>query len=262
MERSPGRRRFLKSATALTAVGLPAAGVVADPHSEHPAQVRQANSGAPPLTRLEAYSYLTQPEAAFVEAAVSRLIPDDELGPGAKEAGVAYFIDQQLASAWGAHARNYRLGPWPEGTPTQGYQSPLAPQEVYRIAIAETQSYCRANYAKTFDALAAAQQDDVLRGLQEGRITLELVPARLFFGLLWANTQEGFFADPMYGGNRDKIGWKLVGFPGVAAAYTDFVEKHNEPYRAVPVSIPDVQQGLARLDEHGHPVHVLLGKSD
>jgi gluconate 2-dehydrogenase gamma chain len=156
MDGSPGRRRFLKSVTALTAAGLPAAGVAADAHSEHPAQVIQANSGARPPTRLAAYSYLTQPEAAFVEAAVSRLIPDDELGPGAKEAGVAYFIDQQLASAWGAHARNYRLGPWPEGTPTQGYQSPLAPQEVYRIAIAETQDHCRAKYGKTFDALAAA----------------------------------------------------------------------------------------------------------
>jgi gluconate 2-dehydrogenase gamma chain len=260
MQRSPARRRFLKSITALTAAGLPAAGVVADAHSEHDAI--QADSGARLPVRLDGYTYLTQPEAAFVEAAVSRLIPDDELGPGAKEAGVAYFIDQQLAGAWGAHARNYRLGPWPEGTPTQGYQSPLAPQEVYRIAIAETHSHCRAKYGKTFDALAPAQQDDVLRDLQEGRITLELVPARLFFGLLWANTQEGFFADPMYGGNREKTGWKLVGFPGVAAAYTDFVEKHNDPYRAVPVSIPDVQQGRARLDKHGHPVHVLLGEND
>jgi gluconate 2-dehydrogenase gamma chain len=262
VDRSPDRRRFLKSVTALTAVGLPSANVAADTHSEHPAQVGQVNSGTQPPTRLEAYSYLTQPEAAFVEAAVSRLIPNDELGPGAKEAGVAYFIDQQLASAWGAHAHNYRLGPWPEGTATQGYQSPLAPQEVYRIAIAETQSYCRTNFGKTFDALGAAQQDDVLRGLQEGRIALELAPARLFFGLLWANTQEGFFADPMYGGNRDKTGWKLVGFPGVAAAYTEFVEKHNQPYLVVPVSIPEIQQKLARLDEHGHPVHVLLGEND
>jgi gluconate 2-dehydrogenase gamma chain len=262
MERSPGRRRFLKSVSALTAAALPAGSIATDAHSEHPAHVANATPGAPPSTRPQAYSYLTQPEVAFIEAAVSRLIPADELGPGAKEAGVAYFIDQQLAGAWGAHARNYRLGPWPEGTPTQGYQSPLAPQEVYRAAIAETQRYCSANYGKTFDALAAAQQDEVLRDFQEGRITLELVPARLFFGMLWANTQEGFFADPMYGGNRDKIGWKLVGFPGVAAVYTEFVEKHNEPYRVVPISIADVQHGLARLDEHGHPVHVLLSKID
>jgi gluconate 2-dehydrogenase gamma chain len=262
MERSPGRRRFLKSVTALTAASLPPAGVAADAHSQHPAHDAQAKPGAPPATRLQAYSYFTQPEFAFVEAAVSRLIPADDLGPGAKEAGVAYFIDQQLAGAWGAHARNYRLGPWPEGTPTQGYQSPLTPQEVYRAAIAETHRFCSAKYGKMFDALAVAEQNEVLRDLQEGKITLELVSARLFFSMLWGNTQEGFFADPMYGGNRDKIGWKLVGFPGVAAVYTQFVEKHNQPYRAAPVSIADVQQGLARLDEHGHPVHVLLSKRD
>ncbi len=262
MERSPGRRRFLKSVTALTAVGLPVTGVAVDAHSGHPEHVAPAKHGARRATLLQGYSYFAPPEVAFVEAALSRLIPADDLGPGAKEAGVAYFIDQQLAGAWGAHARAYRLGPWPEGTPTQGDQSPLTPQEVYRTAIAETQSYCGAKYGKAFDALSATQQDEVLRDLQEGRITLELGPARWFFGMLWAKPQQGFFADPMYGGNRDKIGWKLVGFPGVAAAYTEFIEKHNQPYRAVPVSIADVQQGLARVDEHGHPVHVLLSKND
>ena len=262
MEHSSGRRRFLKSVTALSAAGVPAAGVAADEHSQHSAQVAKGAAGARPATLMGAYSYLTGPEVAFVEAAVSRLIPADELGPGAKEAGVAYFIDQQLSGAWGAHARNYRQGPWPEGSPTQGYQSPLTPREVYRTAIAETNRYCSEKYGKPFDALAAVQQEEVLTDLQSGGIALELVPARLFFNMLWANTQEGFFADPMYGGNRGKIGWKLVGFPGVAAVYTEFVEKHNQPYRAVPVSIADVQQRIARVDEHGHPVHVLLSQKD
>ena len=262
MEHSLGRRRFLKSVTALSAAGVPAPGIAADEHLQHSTQVAKGKSGARPATRMEAYSYLTEPEVAFVEAAVSRLIPADELGPGAKEAGVAYFIDQQLAGAWGAHARNYRQGPWPEGSPTQGYQSPLTPQEIYRAAIAETNRYCIAKYGKPFDALAAVQEEEVLTDLQSGKIVLELVPARLFFNVLWANTQEGFFADPMYGGNRDKIGWKLVGFPGVAAVYTEFVEKHNQPYRAVPVSIADVQQRVARVDKHGHPVHILLSQKD
>jgi len=262
MEHSSGRRRFIKSVTALSAAAVPPAGIAADEHSPHSKQVAKGKSGAGPATLMEAYSYLTEPEVAFVEAAVSRLIPADELGPGAKEAGVAYFIDQQLAGAWGAHARNYRQGPWPEGAPTQGYQSPLTPREVYRAAIPETNRYCSAKYGKPFDALAAVQQEEVLTDLQSGKITLELVPARLFFNMLWANTQEGFFADPMYGGNRGKIGWNLVGFPGVAAVYAEFVEKHNLPYRAVPVSIADVQQRVARVDEHGHPVHILLSQND
>jgi gluconate 2-dehydrogenase gamma chain len=262
MERSPGRRHFLKSVTALTAAGLPAASPADESRSPHANHFAQAKSSAPLATQTQAYVYLTQPEAAFLEAAVSRLIPADELGPGAKEAGVAYFIDQQLAGAWGAHARNYRLGPWPEGTPQQGFQSRLTPQEIYRTAIAETNRYCSDKYGKAFDALTAAQRDEVLGDLEAGKVELALVPSRLFFNMLWNNTQEGFFADPMYGGNRNKVGWKLVGFPGVAAVYTNFIEKHNVPYRAAPVSIADVQQRLARVDEHGHPIHVLLSKND
>src|SRR5207247_1872500 len=86
-----------------------------------------------PFQIAQTYMYLTQPEVAFVEAAVARLIPADELGPGAKEAGVACFIDRQLVGAWGTMAKMYRQGPWPEGTPQQGYQSPLTPQQVYRV---------------------------------------------------------------------------------------------------------------------------------
>jgi gluconate 2-dehydrogenase gamma chain len=93
-------------------------------------------------------------------------------------------------------------------------------------------------------------------------MALESVPAALFFNLLLANTIEGFFADPIYGGNRDKIGWKLVGFPGVAASYGQYIEKHGVPYDAAPVSIADMQQNLAEVDEHGHPKHVLLTKRD
>ena len=84
------------------------------------------------------------------------------------------------------------------------------------------------------------------------------MPAPLFFTMLWTHTQEGFCADPLYGGNRDKAGWKLVGFPGVAAAYGDETGRHNVPYRVVPVSIGDIQRGQTPTDEHGHAVHTRL----
>ncbi|OLC12586.1 MAG: hypothetical protein AUH29_15930 [Candidatus Rokubacteria bacterium 13_1_40CM_69_27] len=260
MDQPSGRRRFLKSVIAMGAVGLPAPGQADEAHAQHappgvPAASAQT-SAAPP----RAYMFLTPPEVAFVEAAAARLIPADELGPGAKEAGVAYFIDQQLFGAYGTMAKKYRQGPWPEGTPQQGYQSPLTPQEVYRAAIRESNLYCRRQYGKTFDELAPEQQDQVLRGLDEGKIALESVPSRFFFDLLLANTQEGFFADPVYGGNRNKIGWKLVGFPGVPAVYTDHIEKYNVPYLVEPVSIADVQQNLTQGDEHGHPQHVRLSR--
>jgi gluconate 2-dehydrogenase gamma chain len=247
MDESEGRRRFLKSVSALGAA-IPA--MAAAQHAGH----------AP--AKNEKYMFLSPAEVAFLDAALARLIPADELGPGAKEAGVTYFIDQQLFGAWGTMAKMYRQGPHAEGTAQQGYQSPLTPQEVYRAAIAETNAACAKQYGKSFDKLASAQQDDVLRALEESKLPLDAVPARFFFNMLLDNTVEGFFADPIYGGNRDKIGWKLVGFPGVAAAYTTLVEKHGVPYDALPVSIEDILQNKAVLDEHGHPKHMRLVRKD
>src|ERR1700687_5828722 len=136
-------------------------------------------------------------------------------GRARRRRGVSYFIDQQLAGAYGTMARNYKQGPWPEGTPQQACQPRLMPQEVYRAAIMEINAYCTGRYGKAFEALPAAQQDEVLGDLETGKVALESVGAGFFFGLLLANTMEGFFADPIYGGNRHKIGGKLVWLPGV-----------------------------------------------
>ena len=250
MNQSDGRRRFLKSVGVLGVAALPAAATAAETHAQH------GNAKA------EKYMFLTPAEVAFVEAAVARLIPVDELGPGAKEAGVAYFIDQQLFGGWGTMAKMYRQGPHPEGTPQQGYQSPLTPQEVYRAAIREINGLTMKQHGKPFDKLAAQEQDEMLRGLEEGKVALEAVPARFFFNMLLDSTIEGFFSDPIYGGNRDKLGWKLVGFPGVAAVYTAHVDKHGVPYNAEPVSILDILEKRAEVDEHGHPKHVLLSRKD
>ena len=62
----------------------------------------------------------------------------------------------------------------------------------------------------------------MLKALEKGEVELPSLSSKLFFDLLWRNTEEGFFADPIYGGNRDKVGWKLIGFPGVpSGAYKD-----------------------------------------
>ena len=67
----------------------------------------------------------------------------------------------------------------------------------------------------------------------------------------------------MYGGNRDKIGWRLIGFPGVASAvYADHLQQHNVPYRVEPVSILDIQQDRVRLDAQRYPKQVKLGEKD
>ena len=209
-----------------------------------------------------AVGYLTMPEVRFLDAAVERLIPTDELGPGARDAGVTAYIDGQLLSSWGTHGRNYRTGPWPDGIPEQGFQSRFTPQEIYRIGIREINDHCIATHGKPFDQLPAEKQDGILKALEKGQVDLPSLPSRLFFELLWRNTEEGFFADPMYGGNRDKIGWKLLGFPGVpSGAYREHLDK-AEPYHAEPVSILDVQLGKARLDGQGFVKHVMLKRGE
>jgi gluconate 2-dehydrogenase gamma chain len=206
---------------------------------------------------LNAYGYLTQPEVRFLDAAVERLIPTDELGPGAREAGVTCFIDRQLGSAWGTHGRNYRSGPWLEGTLEQGFQSRLTPQEIYRIGIREINDFCRAKHEKPFEQLQPERQDEVLKALEQDKVELSL-SSKLFFDLLWRNTEEGFFADPIYGGNRGKVGWKLVGFPGVpSGAYREHLD-NPEPYRAEPVSILDIQMKEAEVDAQGFAKHIML----
>ena len=142
-----------------------------------------------------------------------------------------------------------------------GFQSRLTPQEIYRAAIRETNIYCGKTYGRTFNALKAEQQDEVLRALEEGGIELESLSSRLFFDMLLKNTEEGFFSDPMYGGNRDKIGWKLVGFPGVASAvYGEHLADQNLAYRVEPVSILDIEQQRAKVDSQGYPKHVPLNR--
>jgi gluconate 2-dehydrogenase gamma chain len=203
-----------------------------------------------------AYGFLTRPEVQFLDAAVERLIPADELGPGARDAGVTYYIDRQLVSIWGMHGRNYRAGPWPEGTPQQGFQSRLTPQEIYRHGIAETDAHCKRQYGKAFRLLGAEQQDEVLQALEKDSIELPSLSAKLFFSLLWRNTEEGFFSDPVYGGNRDKAGWRLLGFPGVGASnYNELMYTQQDPYRVEPVSILDIQEGSAAVDNQGYPKH-------
>ncbi|MFO1283552.1 MAG: gluconate 2-dehydrogenase subunit 3 family protein [Burkholderiales bacterium] len=215
---------------------------------------------APDPGRPEALRYLTAAEAGFLDAALARLIPSDDLGPGAKEAGVTTFIDRQLAGSWGVHGRAYRSGPWREGTPEQGYQSPLTPQELYRQSIREIDAWCVAGHGRPFAALDAADQDRVLARIESGDMPLSAVRSNVFFDLLLRNTEEGFFADPIHGGNRNKVGWRLIGFPGVASSnYPQHLEKRDTPYRVEPVGIADIVEGRVRVDAQGYPIHVPPG---
>jgi gluconate 2-dehydrogenase gamma chain len=243
--------------TVVAAETIPATTATEAATPKHPAPTPSLTSNP------EAYTFLTSPESAFVEAAVERLIPADELGPGGREAGIAFYIDQQLSGQFGYAAKMYRQGPWQaDASPDFGYQLPLTPKEVYRLGIAATNAYCEKTYGKTFDKLSSAHQDDVLTALDGAKLSFDTVPAKTFFEMLYANTVEGFFSDPLYGGNRDKVGWKLVGFPGAAAAYYPFIEKHNVPYKVAPQSIADLQHAeeTAMTGSTDMDTHIALAK--
>lgn len=192
----------------------------------------------------EAYVFFNGVEAEFIEAAVARLIPKDNLGAGALEAGVSYFIDQQLTGAFGLAAKWYMQGPWAAGTPEQGYQSPMNPQQVYRLGISAANVYAQTQYKDIFSNLKPEQQDAVLKDLEASKVDLPEAPAAItkqFFEFLLQNTMEGFFADPAYGGNRDKAGWKLVGFPGLyPESYASFVDQYN---KKAPVEFQSLADG-------------------
>ncbi len=207
------------------------------------------------------YLYLLEPEIRFLEAAVEHLIPTDELGPGARDAGVVVYIDRALASNWGVHGRQYRGGPWLEGTPQQGYQSRFTPQEVYRIAIREINQYCRAELDRPFAQLAGNRQLHLLEQLEKDEIALPSLSSKFFFDMLWRNTEEGYFADPLYGGNRDKVGWRLLGFPGVPSGQYRELVTSSEAYHAEPVSVLDLQTGKVPVDAEGFPKHVIIKRN-
>jgi gluconate 2-dehydrogenase gamma chain len=183
------------------------------------------------------WHFFTADEAAAVEAIVERLIPADELSVSGKDAGCAAFIDRQLAGPYGGFERLYMQGPFQNGTPEQGDQSPLIPRERYRIGLAALDTYCRKTLQQPFARLSGEQRDKVLAGLESGEIKLDGIAGRQLFDIVHQNTMEGFFADPIYGGNRDMVSWKMLGFPGARYDYRDHVERHNVKIDLPPLSI-------------------------
>ena len=237
-------RRFMLKATGamgasmLSLRGGSAAAADQGLDASAPRAARAARNASPTI-----YLFLNLEEAAFIESAVERLIPADTRWPGALEAGVPNYIDKQLAGAWGAGERLYRSGPWRPGTPSQGYQLPFTPAELFRAALrAINRDLARAG--TPFGGMPAERQDAYLRGLEAGGKDLGGVPSDVFFEHLWQCTVEGFFSDPVYGGNRDMVAWRMVGFPGAYASYYELVDQHGINIERAPTSLAE--------DVHGH----------
>jgi gluconate 2-dehydrogenase gamma chain len=198
-----------------------------------------ANAGDPPRpVRPGSWLFFTPEEGSAVGAIVDRLIPPDPHYAGGEDAGCAVFIDGQLAGPYGSSEGLYMQPPFMDGAPQQGDQAADTPAQQYRKGLAALDAYVNAsNVGKTFRNLSADQQDTVLKGLESGNVHLDGINGRKFFALVLKDTKEGFFADPVYGGNRDMVSWRMIGFPGARYDYSDWVLRHNERYPLPPVSI-------------------------
>ena len=233
------RRDFLRSAIVGSAAAAGGTAAIVSPDiaaAQQPAPATVAASGT------AGYAFLNLDEAAFVEALVDHMVPADEISPNGTDLGVNIYIDRALAGGWGKGDRLYMQGPWKQGAPSQGYQLPLTPAQLYRAGIEATNAHCVKTYSKTFDRLTEAQREEVLIGLSTAKITFDSgLPVRVFWTTLYQSVMEGMFSDPIYGGNRNKAGWKLIGFPGVIAVHReDIVKYRDKEFPNVPLGIADL----------------------
>jgi len=235
------RRNFLHatvaSGGAATTLGLapPAAAQIAaaagGPSPSAPTSAPPGRVAVPPLTSAERlYVFFKPDEAPAIEALVNRLVPEDDLSPSGVDLGIVWFLDRQLAGAFGQGAKTYRMGPWQAGSANQGYQLPFAPAELYRQALADLATVTAAEAdGASFDQLSPDRQDALLVRMEAGQLAFATVPSKTFFETLRDNVIEGLFCDPAYGGNRGMAGWAMIGFPGVqvdwSAGFQDWRDK-------------------------------------
>lgn len=198
------------------------------------------------LTTSRTDTWLDPHQRATVEAAMARIIPTDDL-PGAREAGTVDFLDRYLSGIGFIYAK-----PDGSGFETLSGRSAAAwtrrvelARQKYDDGVRELDRRARALADVDFVALTDAQQDHVLEGLERGHeagpelakpeVPYGIEPALQqtnaeseldFFSLLVTHTRQGFLSDPVYGGNRDRIGWQVLGFPGPSS----LAEVHSGRY--------------------------------
>lgn len=174
---------------------------------------------------------------ATVEAAMARIIPTDDQ-PGAREAGTARFLDHYLSGIDYVYAK-------PDGSGFEKLEGKRAGAWRQRIdalrgkyveGIEELDRRSRGRFDTEFVELPENRQDEILSEMERPEQQKDLQEAQVatgygappepamqqtsteieldFFPLLALHTRQGFYADPVYGGNKDRVGWRLIGFEG------------------------------------------------
>ncbi len=166
-------------------------------------------------------------EFAVLEQATERIFPEDDLGPGAIGLGVPFFIDHQLAGSYGENSREYMQPPFEVGEATQGYQSRLKRNDLFRQGLQKMQQEAQSRFNANFVDLEGGQMDEILTAFQEDEIEMQATSSQFFFRLLRQATLNGAYADPIYGGNQNMDAWRMKGFPGHRASYINDIEKEE-----------------------------------
>ena len=197
------------------------------------------NAGSPPApAALGPWLFFTSEEGRAVEALADRIIPPDPETPGGKDSGSAVFIDRQLAGPYGRQDGLFVRPPFLKGAKNQGHQSEKGPAQEYREGLAALDKACKAQFGgKAFSELSNLDKDRVLSGLESETFKFDGVDGKTFFEQVVTDIQMAFFADPIYGGNRDMVAWKMIGYPGARYNYLDWVSRHNEKFPLPPVSM-------------------------
>jgi gluconate 2-dehydrogenase gamma chain len=177
-------------------------------------------------------------EWAFVLAACDRLIPADNIGPGALQAGVPEFIDRHMQTPYASGDIWYMQGPFIEAAPQFGYQGRLPVRDILRVGVNAIDAHCQRLFnGKRFAEIEHAEQENLLRAAESGKLQLDEISAKEFFAQLLNETRMGYFCDPKHGGNKNMSAWKMIGYPGMRADYTDWVEVRDRAYPLPPVDL-------------------------
>ncbi len=175
--------------------------------------------------------------------ATERIYPADDNGPGAIELGVPYFIDKQLAGYWGSNAKTYMGAPFdPSKSDTHGLQTKFNRGDIFIQGLRKMQEVSQNEYGDAFINLEGEQQDEILQAFESGDIEMKGMNAGTFFAALRATTIEGVYADPVYGGNKNMEGWKMIGYPGPRMGWTNEIES-KEFLEKEPMSLREYQGG-------------------
>lgn len=239
----------------LTGVGTFGVGMLAAPTSVARAQQAQADgigseremarqvTHALPTGAADGYQSFSLEEAAIVEVLVTHMWPTDDLSPDGVALGIATFIDRQLAGAYGQGDRLFLSGPFKQGKSEHGYQLAYTPEQYFKVGLRHLGEASMRRYSAAPNLLTADQLENLLRAISSTSSQPTVFDLNSWFNeLFYPLFVRGAFADPLYGGNRGKQAWQMIGYPGLPATYaTDMVTYRGRKHPASdsPMSIQD-----------------------